>query len=231
MGSSMGVLDENRYGSSGHASLAKDAGAFRGISGQHGSSAIATKMEDVEGRKFVGEALAKAVGKGTFDPSATGNEADYAMVANAVGGPTEGTDVAVVEGVLQFRIGVLGIGVADSSVERWVRAVGGVVVLGFLATGPGWIADDDADIKILLAHLAGGIAGKDGLEEILTFVKFECVGEADSVEGAIFTAGCVLEGGFDVRGCDVVGQQDDFVGVNLRWMAVAAKFVEDLLLG
>ena len=63
-----------------------------------------------------------------------------------------------------------------------------------------------------LAHLAGGIAGKDGLKEVFAFVEFERVGEADSVEGAIFAAGCVLEGDLDIGGFDVIG-----VNIGVHW--------------
>ena len=41
-------------------------------------------------------------------------------------------------------------------------------------------------------------------------------GSYPSNESSVLGDG-VLVGGFDIDGCDVIGQQQDFIGMNLRW--------------
>ena len=94
-----------------------------------------------------------------------------------------------------------------------------VVVRGFLPDGVRRVADDDADGGGLLIHDARGVPGEDAGEVVVgvaVFAELERVGQADAVEaGVVLAADEVVERVLDVDAGDVVGEQDDLVGVEL----------------
>ena len=177
-------------------------------------------MEDVEAAEFFGQAFAQAVGGVGFYPAGIGDEADDAVIAfffDAVRCPADGADVAVVEGVFVGRRGLCGIGLADAFIKMRIGDIGVVVVGGFLSGGIGRVADDDADVQRFLPFAAGAVVHQHFVEVVAFFVHLEGVGEADASKGfvccLVFVCRQVVVGGFDVDGGDVVGEQDDFVGV------------------
>ena len=117
-----------------------------------------------------------------------------------------------------------GIGFADTPVQMRVFHIGVVVVGGFLPCGIRWVADNHADVQGFLPFAARAVVHQKFVEQITFFVHLEGIGEADTVKRRVLAAvGCIpanmgldnaVIGRFDIDGCDVVGEQDDFIGVN-----------------
>ena len=213
-------FDEDGYGNRGAGALSEYvvfflAAAFAGCAG------IAAQVEDVEAAEFFSQAFAQAVGGVGFYPAGIGDEADDAVIAfffDAVGCPADGADVAVVEGVFVGGGRLGGVGLADAFIQVRIGDIGVIVVGRFLSGGIGRVADDDADVQGFLPFAAGAVVHQHFVEIVAFFVHLEGVGEADAGEGLVcrrlvFAACQVVVGGFDIDGGDVVGEQDDFVGV------------------
>ena len=155
-----------------------------------------------------------------------------AFFFDAVGCPADGADVAVVEGVFVGSGGLGGVGLADAPVQVRVFGIGVLVVGGFLSGGIGRVANDDADVQGFLPFAAGTVVHQHFVEVVAFFVHLEGVGEADAGEGLVcrrlvFAACQVVVGGFDVDGGDVVGEQDDFVGVYFGAVFLRQAFARD----
>ena len=214
------VFDEDGDGDRGAGALSEYvvfflAAAFARCAG------IAAQVEDVEAAEFFSQAFAQAVGGVGFYPAGIGDEADDAVIAfffDTVGCPADGADVAVVEGVFVGGGGLGGVGFADAFIKMRIGDIGVVIVGGFLSGGIRRVANDDADVQGFLSFAAGAVVHQHFVEVVAFFVHLEGVGEADAGEGLVcrrlvFAACQVVVGGFDVDGGDVVGEQDDFVGV------------------
>ena len=147
-----------------------------------------------------------------------GYDAALGVRQHAVAGPAQGADVAVVEAVLERGLGARGVGLGDAGVELRILEVGGIVVRGRLAHRPGRVADDHADVELPLARRALVVLREEpGASAGPAFRELERVGENDAREGLVGTgsAGEVVIGALDVDGRDVVGEQQDLVGVQL----------------
>lgn len=213
----VGVFDEEGNGDGRTGALAENIVLFLAAKFA-GGAGVAAQVEDPDGREFVGEALAEAVGGIGIEEAAVGDEADDAGFADAVGGPADGTDVGVVERPYHRYSRTRCIGLANAPIQSRVFDILVVVVGGFLAGGIRRVADDDANIELLLAFAAVGVAGEEGGDEVFLF-EAEGVGEADAGEGRVaggrirFLGEGVVDG-LDVDGGDVVGEEDDLVRVD-----------------
>lgn len=127
----LGVLHEERDCDGRTAAAAEDLAAVPLRELARGPL-VAPEVEDVEAAKLLREALAKAARRARLDESGIGHEPDNSARADAVTGPADRTDVAVVEGILIRGIGAGYVGLRDPPVERRVRDVLVVVVLGAL---------------------------------------------------------------------------------------------------
>ncbi len=104
--------------------------------------------------------------------------------------------------------------------------VGSIVVFACLPNRIRRIAHDDAHIQFLEALSPIRVVSEEVADEI-GFLQAEGVGEADALEGLVFPADDAVIDGFDVDGGDIVGEEDDLVGVDLVFVFVRELFLGD----
>ena len=119
---------------------------------------------------------------------------------------------------------MLSVSLADAPVQMRVFHIGVVVVGGFLPCGIRWVADNHANIQRLLPFAAFAVIFHCAVQQVVFFVHLEGIGEADTVKRRVLAAvGCIpanmgldnaVIGRFDIDGSDVVGEQDNFIGVD-----------------
>ena len=137
-------------------------------------------------------------------------------LAESIAAPADSSDVAVIEIPQIGGVGLLRIGDPDSLVQSCVRHVLRVVVLALLTGRVRRIADDDPDVGPLLAFAPISVVLHVERQFVVAFVQGEGVGQADAgIREVIVASGDRMEDGLDVDGGDVVGEQHDFVGVDL----------------
>ena len=116
----------------------------------------------------------------------------------------------------------------DTSFELGIIFVLSVVVGGTLPDGIRRISDDNFNASVLLFVDAFGILLQDAFERqiLLTeFVKLKSVGETNSVERSVtFGVQSGVISVFDVDCGDVIGEQDNFVGVQFVQVLVEQIF-------
>ena len=178
------VFDENRYGNWGACALSENvvfllAAAFARCAG------VTAQVEDIQAGKFFCQTFTQSVCGSGFYPACIGYEADNALLPDAVGCPTNGADVAVVQGVFIGSDGVFGIGLADACVQMRVFDVGIIVVGGFLSCRIGRIADNDADVQGFLPFAACAVVHQHFVQHVAFFVHLEGVGQADAFKGNV----------------------------------------------
>ena len=98
------------------------------------------------------------------------------------------------------------------------------IIIRFLSYGIRRVANNDANIQLFLPFAAFAVIFHCAVQQVVFFVHLEGIGEADTVKRRVLAAvGCIpanmgldnaVIGRFDIDGCDVVGEQDDFIGVN-----------------
>ena len=95
----LGVLDEHRDSDRSTGARSEDLAAlFARLLALR--ALVATQIEHVDRAELVHQRLPEPVHRLPVEPSAVGNEAHYAAIADAVGRPAEGADVRVVEPLL-----------------------------------------------------------------------------------------------------------------------------------
>ena len=179
---------------------------------------VAAQVQHVDCAEFLGEAGAQAGVGVAVDPRSVGDEGDDAFRADAVGRPADRHLVGIVEAVFQGRGGARGVCFGHAPLERGVVDVGVFVGGAALARGPGRVADDDLDGGFLLAFDAVAVAGEPDLRQrAAALAQGEGVGQGDAGERFVsaFAAAAPVERLLDMDGGDVVGEQYDFVGVEL----------------
>ena len=173
--------------------------------------------------------LAEAVEGAAFDEAAVGDEGQHAVVVQAVRRPAEEPRIHVVDlGLLRGRR--LDVGRLDPLVDLRVFAVLVVVVLVLLVGVVGRVADDDADLALVLALDALDVLVRHAAEQVVLVAGLDAepsdiverVDEAEVRElGEL--AGDRGIGRLDVQVGDVVGQDRHLVGVQL-FLYLCASF-------
>ena len=168
------------------------------------------------------------------EPASVGDvtENTAALVFDEVGGPTEGLDIGIVEGFVVCGLGVCHVGRLNSVVQPRIVLVLGIVVGGLLTNGVRRVADDDGDGGVVLGEDALGVGAEFlVVEKVVGFdlAHPEGVAEDDAGEGGVFllAAGAVVEDILDVDGGDVVGEEDNLVGVELLGVLAVEVVVAD----
>ena len=182
-------------------------------------------MEDVNAAELISEALAQSISSPSFKKTRVGYEPNDAAVADAVACPANRTDIAVVETSGQSCLRTCCVCVVDSSVQLRICDILIVVVLTTLPNRIRRVSHDDTDVEGLLAFAAVAVVGEEIADEVTFFVELESISETDALEGFVFPADESVIDSLDVDGGDIVGEQDDFVGVDLVFV-----FVRELLL-
>ena len=155
-----------------------------------------------------------------INPSPIGDEGNDAAFfgRKAVGGPAIGADVAVIKPFGAGGSRSCHIGIGNALVEDGIFLVLRIVIGRLLTHGIGRIADDDADGRAALRFHRFGVLLEKAFENVVlaVFAQLEGVGEADAIVGQIFRLRAhLLKDALDVDIRNVVGQQHEFVGVNL----------------
>lgn len=110
-----------------------------------------SKVEDRDLAELVSKTFAETICGVAVDEPAVRYEADHSFVADAVGGESDGSDVAVVETVLVGCGGGCRVGFLDPLVEVRVLQVLVVVVTRSLSHGVGRVSDNDPDRELFLS--------------------------------------------------------------------------------
>ena len=139
--------------------------------------------------------------------------------------------VGIVEAVLQRRRGAGDVGLGNARFDLGIVHVRVVVRRTPLSCRPWWVADDNADVEVLLAGAAARVVGEDRGDQVVPTVHRERIGEADAIEWLVRAVGLPLECRLDVDRRDVVREEHDLVRVQLRRPSVAAVLTDDLVPG
>ena len=223
----LGVLDEHRDSDRSTGTRSEDLAAlFARLLALR--ALVASQVEHVDRAELVHQRLPEPVHRLPVEPSAVGDEAHHAAVADSVGCPAEGPYVGVVERVLVGGGPARGVGGSDLAVERRIAHVLVVVVGVLLAGGVRRVADDDVDRRLHLPEDALGVVD-EGVEVdgVPLLVHLEGVGEHRALERHVLAGHARVVGVLDVDGGDVVGQKHDLVAVHLVGVLVGEPVVGD----
>ena len=184
--------------------------------------------------ELLGQGEAHAVGRIAVDKAAVSDKADDPGLPDTVRGPANGPEVGVVQGVLVSARGTGRVGRLNRGVQGRVVLIGVVVIGGLLPHRVGRIADDDLNLLFQLRRGPLVVGHEHALiQRVPVLGHLEGVGQDDSVEGRVtglrgirgitvirdgqrrVVAHEVAVGDLDIRRRDVVGQQQNLVGVQL----------------
>lgn len=186
------------------------------------AASVAAQVVDVQVVEVLCDCEPQPVGGVAVDVAAVGhvgNDTAGRVVDHPVRCPPDGADVAVVERVLQRRRGLGRVRLGDPSVEPVVGEVCIVIVGRCLACRVRRVADDNADREFLLLDRTLRVPVEECQRLRLRRAdQLERVGENDAGKGLVVVVGPphqIVVGRLDVDGGDVVGEEQDVVGVDL----------------
>src|SRR5690606_15990327 len=90
-----------------------------------------------------------------------------------------------------------------------------VVRLALLANRVRRVANNDADVELLLPLSPGAVIDHELGEQVIPLVHLESVGQTDAFEGLVFAADDAVLGSLSIARRDVVSENDDFFRVDL----------------
>ena len=157
----------------------------------------------------------------TIQPAPVGHISDDPAILDPQGGPLDRPNVGVVCGFLILRRGASYVGIADGFIQIRVPLILVVVVGGLLPDTPRRVAHDHLDIQLLQLLQALIVLHEHRLIQLVVLLPgLEGIREDQSREGLVFPrlvqcTAQILVRGLDVHRRDVIGQQQDFVGVQL----------------
>lgn len=176
---------------------------------------VAPEMEHVEAAALVREALAEPIEGRGLDEAGVGDEPHDAALPDAVAGPPDGPNVAIVEALREFGRRPRRVRLRDPRIELLVFDVRVVVVLAVLPDRVRRVPDDDADVELLLPRAPRAVVDKHARDEVVLLIELERVREADPLERLVRAAHDAVVSGLDVDRRDVVGEEHDLVRVDL----------------
>ena len=180
------------------------------------STRIAAQIININLCKFISKRFAQAVHRRAVKPTGIGDETDNAF-RDSVACPTKRLDIAVIERIFIGGISPCGVGVFNSLFKIRVGFVLVVIVGGALTDGIGRIADDNFNAGISLLVDALGIFPHDAFHierDFAALVKLKSIGETNPLKRLItFGVDDRIKRILDINGGNVIGKQNDFVGV------------------
>ena len=189
---------------------------------------ITAQVEDIQAGKFFCQTFAYTVKSIAVNPACIGYITDYALFPYTFRRPADGADIAVIKIFLQGCRWIGGIGFCNAFIQVRIRNIFIAIVFTFLPCGIGWISDNDTDVQGFLPFAACAVVHQHFVQHVACLVHLEGISQADAFKGNVWdvvwniavNVACqyAVVGRFDVDGGDVVGEQDDFVGVDFAFV-------------
>jgi len=207
-------LDEQGDGNRGTGAGTKNFAAFP--AGQFaGCPLISPQIEHIDGGKFFFQFMAETVRRVAVQPRAIGNKTENALVADAIRSPAEGPDIGIIQAVFVGGGGVGYISRFNACIQIRIFQILVVVVGVVLPYGIGRIADNDADIPAFLFFYALGIFRKANIYFPIILIHLKSIRQANAGKRLIRLSGHAVIGFLNVDCRNVIGQQHNFVGMQL----------------